>query len=72
MPKRPNQDIMLRARQQAVVCKEQGFPETEQFLNELADEIQTLRVQLGAAEIRLKFIAAADSVVSDKMVNGHG
>jgi len=61
-----DRDVMVKARQQAAVCKEQGFPETAAFLTELADEIEALR-----ARLRIRVLDAADSVVRDK-VNGHG
>lgn len=51
MTERP--DIAVRARQQAAVCKAQGFKETHAFLSELADEIDRLRMRLavvGAAD----------------------
>ena len=51
MTQRP--DILVRARQQAAVCKAQGFTETHAFLSELADEIDRLRMRLavvGAAD----------------------
>lgn len=80
-----NRDILVKARQQAAVCKEQGFPETCDFLTALADEIEALRLQL-----RIRVMDAADSVVRDNftkrmadavrektkdmrdVVNGHG
>jgi len=59
-------DIMVKARQQAAVCKEQGFPETAEFLTALADEIEALRKLL-----HIRVMDAADSVAVDR-VNGHG
>lgn len=61
-----NRDILVKCRQQAAVCKEQGFPETADFLTELANEIEALRLRL-----RIRVLDAADSVVADR-VNGNG
>jgi hypothetical protein len=61
-----NRDILVKCRQQAAVCREQGFPETADFLTELADEIDALRHRL-----KIRVMDTASSVVLDK-VNGHG
>lgn len=53
------------------VCKAQGHVETHTFLTALADEIKFLRSQLAMQAINRDVLAAADSVVADR-VNGHG
>jgi len=53
MTENPARDILVRVRQQASVCKAQGYPETHAFLTELGDEIERLRMRLavvGAAD----------------------
>lgn len=64
-------DILIHCRQQAAVCKAQGHVETHAFLTALADEIEFLRSQLAMQAINRGVLAAADSVVADR-VNGHG
>lgn len=64
-------DILIHCRQQAAVCKAQGHVETHQFLTALADEIEFLRSQLSMKAVNRDVLAAADSVVADR-VNGHG
>lgn len=64
-------DILVHCRQQAAVCEAQGHTETHLFLTALADEIEFLRAQLAMQTINRDVLAAADSVVADR-VNGHG
>lgn len=64
-------DILVHCRQQAAVCKAQGHVETYAFLTALADEIEFLRSQLSMNAVPRDVLAAADSVVADR-VNGHG
>jgi hypothetical protein len=59
-------DIMVKARQQAAVCKEQGFPETAEFLTALADAIEALRLRP-----RIRVMDVATSVAVNKGY-GHG
>lgn len=58
-----NRDILVKCRQQAAVCKEQGHVETHAFLTELADEIERLRR-------RVNMMAMVDSMLTEKFVNG--
>lgn len=61
-----DRDILIRARQQASVCKAQGYPETHAFLTELGDEIERLRM-------RLAVVGAADAqAVASVKDEAHG
>ena len=54
MPDIAHSDILVRLRQQAAVCKAQGFPQTHDFLSEAADELEQARFLLHRAEKRMK------------------
>jgi len=61
-----DRDILTRVRQQASVCKAQGFKETHAFLTELGDEIERLRM-------RLAVVGAADAqAIASAKDQAHG
>ncbi len=64
-------DILLKVRANRAALEGKGVPETRAFLDDIANEISTLRVRLARAELRLRMLHATDTVVAEQ-VNGHG